>query len=267
MPATYAAVRAALAHTIEIVPDFAPASLLDAGAGPGTASWAAIDAWPSVQRSTLIDRNPRLLELAAVLGGAIPGGTMAIDRTPGDLAPTLDAAASADVVLASYALTEIAEGAMAEVLAALWRRAGRLLLIVEPGTADGFRRILKCRDALIAGGAQLIAPCSHDGRCPLSEAARWCHFAARLSRSRDHLIAKDASVPFEDEKYCYLAAGKGFGEIARGRRILATPKAAKSGITLTLCAPETAAVHIVERRRKDAYKAARRLGWGDMTRL
>src|SRR5215831_9522453 len=39
MPATYAAVAASLNALIEIVPDLAPESLLDVGAGPGTASW------------------------------------------------------------------------------------------------------------------------------------------------------------------------------------------------------------------------------------
>ncbi len=41
MPATYAAVTASLNALCELRPDFAPASLLDVGAGPGTASWAA----------------------------------------------------------------------------------------------------------------------------------------------------------------------------------------------------------------------------------
>ena len=35
LPATYAAIRASLAAVAEMRPDFAPASLLDIGAGPG----------------------------------------------------------------------------------------------------------------------------------------------------------------------------------------------------------------------------------------
>src|SRR5271154_4822978 len=49
MPATYAAVTASLNALGEIRPDFAPISLLDVGAGPGTASWAAAEAWPSLR--------------------------------------------------------------------------------------------------------------------------------------------------------------------------------------------------------------------------
>ena len=49
MPATYAAVSACLNALIEARPDFAPQALLDVGAGPGTASWAAGEAFPSLQ--------------------------------------------------------------------------------------------------------------------------------------------------------------------------------------------------------------------------
>jgi ribosomal protein RSM22 (predicted rRNA methylase) len=136
-------------------------------------------------------------------------------------------------------------------------------VIVEPGTMAGFKRVLQYRDWLLAAGAHLVAPCSHEGNCPLAENARWCHFSARLPRSRDHLFAKGADVPFEDEKFSYLVAGKGFSELARGKRILATPKVNKAGVALTLCAPKLAQERTIARRDKDAYKAAKRCDWGD----
>src|SRR5882757_1512744 len=64
MPATYAAVVASLNALYDIRPDFAPASLLDIGAGPGTASWAAAEALSSLQRFTLLDANGALRTLA-----------------------------------------------------------------------------------------------------------------------------------------------------------------------------------------------------------
>ena len=57
MPATYAAVTASLNALVEIRPDFAPKTLLDVGAGPGTATWAAGEAFPSLQDFTLLDAN------------------------------------------------------------------------------------------------------------------------------------------------------------------------------------------------------------------
>ena len=64
MPATYAAVTASLNALAEIRPDFAPKSLLDVGAGPGTASWAAAEAFSSLQDFTLLDANAALRTLA-----------------------------------------------------------------------------------------------------------------------------------------------------------------------------------------------------------
>ena len=261
MPATYAAVRAALEQTADIIPDFAPGTLLDVGAGPGTASWAARDAWPSLQDVTLIDANPHLLALATTFGQSAPSVSLATTRD--NLAPALGSAAGADVVMASYVLAELAGNALAATLERLWRLSERLLVIVEPGTPDGFKRILACRDALIARGAHIVAPCSHDGRCPLATSERWCHFNARLPRSRDHLAAKDADVPYEDEKFAYLVAGKGFGDLARGHRILTTPKVDKSAVTLTLCAPDAPEQRRIARGDKDGYRAAKRLDWGD----
>lgn len=258
MPATYAAVRAALAQTAQIVPDFGPRTLLDVGAGPGTATWAACDAWPSLERATLIDDNPHLLALAQAMQASLD-----ISAQRSAMAAALPDAASADVVLASYVLTELPDASLRATLDRLWDKAERLLVIVEPGTPNGFKRILACRDALIARGAQIVAPCSHEGRCPLADGPRWCHFSARVPRSRDHLLVKDADVPFEDEKFSYLVAGKGFPPLDRGRRILATPKVDKSAVTLTVCTPDVPEQRRVARRDKDDYRMAKRLDWGD----
>src|SRR5437870_12427263 len=64
MPATYAAVAASLNALGEIDPDFAPKNLLDIGAGPGTASWAAAEAFASLQSFALLDANSTLRALA-----------------------------------------------------------------------------------------------------------------------------------------------------------------------------------------------------------
>src|SRR2546425_7545903 len=68
MPATYAAITASLNALVEIRPDFAPNSLLDIGAGPGTATWAAAEAFPSLRRFALLDANSALRALALDLG-------------------------------------------------------------------------------------------------------------------------------------------------------------------------------------------------------
>src|ERR1700687_5909492 len=68
MPATYAAVTASLNALREIRPHFARATLLDVGAGPGTATWAAAEAFWSLQSFDLLDANSALRALALELG-------------------------------------------------------------------------------------------------------------------------------------------------------------------------------------------------------
>src|ERR1700704_6192107 len=55
MPATYAAVIASLNAVCKIKADFEPSSLLDVGAGPGTATWAAAEVFSSLRSFALLD--------------------------------------------------------------------------------------------------------------------------------------------------------------------------------------------------------------------
>ena len=65
MPATYAAVTASLNALVEIRPDFAPNNLLDIGAGPGTATWAAAEAFPVAAGFHAARRQRRLAHAGA----------------------------------------------------------------------------------------------------------------------------------------------------------------------------------------------------------
>ena len=103
MPATYAALRAALAQASRVIPDFAPQTVLDIGAGPGTATWAACGAWPSLERATLIDGNAHLLALA----DALRPPSLAVTTLQSLFAAALAETPGADIVMASYVLAEM----------------------------------------------------------------------------------------------------------------------------------------------------------------
>ena len=60
LPATFCAVTEVLNRYLEIDPGFTPSSVLDLGAGPGTATLAAKEFWPDID-ATLIEPN-RLFE-------------------------------------------------------------------------------------------------------------------------------------------------------------------------------------------------------------
>lgn len=262
LPATYAAGAHVLAEAARIAPGFQPTTLLDAGAGPGGAGWAALETWPAIGAATLLDSNQSFLEMATTLAAQGPAALRDAQRLRGDLTAPRDWPA-VDLAIASYALAEIAPARQAETVTALWAATLGMLVLIEPGTPAGWGRILAARDGLIAAGATILAPCPHHAPCPLV-APDWCHFVQRLPRSRDHRLAKGGEVPFEDEKFIYLIAAR--AEVARREsRILAPPHAAKPGITFKLCTPRgTAEPRFVPRRDKPAYAIARRLDWGDV---
>ena len=203
MPATYAAVTASLNALCEIRPDFAPKTLLDIGAGPGTASWAAAEAFSSLQDFTLLDANDALRKLALdLVSESFRLRELHYER--GEARNALIKADAADLVVASYVIGELSAAEQNALAALMWEKTRDTLLVVEPGTPAGYARIIALRERLIAAGAHVAAPCPHDGTCPLA-APDWCHFTQRLQRSRAHKQVKGAELPFEDEKFAYVA--------------------------------------------------------------
>src|SRR3954471_1677646 len=108
MPATYAAVTASLNALREVDPGFAPKSLLDVGAGPGTASWAAAEAFSSLQGFALLDANNTLRTLALELAAG-SARLSDVNYRRGEGRAALADAEPADLVVASYMIGELGE--------------------------------------------------------------------------------------------------------------------------------------------------------------
>jgi ribosomal protein RSM22 (predicted rRNA methylase) len=257
LPATYAAVTAAFEAVRETLPDFAPASILDVGAGPGAASWAARQLWPSLRTITMLDHNPGFLGIARALWSG-PGANI----VAGDLAD-VERQPQADLVIASYVLAELPEDRAPQIASALWNISSSTLVIVEPGTPAGFARIRAAREVLIGEGALVAAPCTHGKPCPMLS-PDWCHFSQRLPRSRDHMQAKDASVPFEDERFSYIAVTRKPLPATNRARIIKQPEETKAGIGFPLCDDRGLHTANVNRRDKAIYNLLRKAKWGDV---
>lgn len=259
LPATYAAMSAAFDAVAEMRPEFAPHSLLDLGAGPGTAMWAATRIWP-VADALLVERSGAIRSVGETLSAG--AGVEKVVWNDSDLTRDVPEGRR-DLVVIAYVLNELPPAAANRLLSEAWERCQDTLVVVEPGTPAGWRRILRVRELLLSAGGHVVAPCPHVATCPLSE-PDWCHFSRKVARSRLHRLAKGADVPWEDEKFVYLAASRQPASRTIAGRVISPPKAASGRVSLKLCRSDgTAGERLVTRREGPAYKTARRLDWGD----
>lgn len=280
MPATFEAVRAALEALADAAPYWEPASQLDVGGGTGAAVWAAEAVWeqrPGTAPEGSEGGTPRtttVLDWAAPaldLGKELAAGSHAVGPRTAEWRRARIGGAlklpEADLVTVSYVLKELTERDRAALVDET-ARAGQAVVIVEPGTPDGYLRIIEARDQLIAAGLRVVAPCPHSGRCPIEQGTDWCHFAARVSRSSLHRQVKGGSLPYEDEKFSYVAAVRfdapPVDALPVTARVIRKPQIRKGQVLLDLCTLDDGLLRtIVAKRQGPLYRAARDTAWGD----
>ena len=258
MPATFGAVSAALSYAKECA-DIEIRSLIDVGAGTGAAAWAFAEIFDEAERVICLEREASMSCFGRYLmeEGGFPAEYFwkEFDISSNEITD------KADLVTASYMLNELNEKSRTIAVEKLWKAAEKMLLIVEPGTMAGYRNIIKARELLISMGAKIAAPCPAECACLLPE-NDWCHFTVRVARTKLHKALKGGDVPYEDEKFCYIAAVRGEAKPCKNR-ILRHPKIESGKITLRLCSGESIAEQIVTKKNGDLFKKARKADCGD----
>lgn len=257
MPATFAAVSAALQWADECC-DVRPRTLLDVGAGTGAGSWAVNEVY-ALEKITCLEREAAMRKAGNHLMQSGDDVLRMAEWQNFDLTESKPLPA-ADMVIESYVLNEMTEDMRLRVAEKLWDAAGEMLLLVEPGTPVASAQLRRIREHLLAKGAHIAAPCPTEGVCPMAD-GDWCHFQCRVARSRLHKQLKGGDVPYEDEKFSYLALTRSSASPAAAR-ILRTPYTEKARITLNLCDGKSIAPHIVTKKSLD-FKAARKADCGD----
>lgn len=262
MPATYAALRRVFEEAASLLaPEVALRRLVDLGAGPGTAGWAAIDTFENLDAIRFLERDPGIAALGRRFAACAPTAALReADWTVGDVTARVEIVPG-DLVVASYLLGELSESARRALVHRLSVSQAAAIVAVEPGTPAGFATVLDARERFVEAGWCVVAPCPHDGRCPIA-APDWCHFAARVERSALHRRLKGGELGHEDEKYTYIA-------VARSRaaslpaRIVRHPKRGAGYTVLELCTPRGLETTTVTRSQRNAHRRARKAAWGD----
>ena len=198
MPATFAAVSAVLYEVVKVIPSLEPRSLNDIGSGPGTATFACLNAFPSLQTANFFEMDAAWISIGKRLLAGYRDD-IASTWSNVDVSQQREFPMS-DISVISYAIGELSPGSACTLVENAWTASSQLLVIIEPGTPRGFSYINKVRDHLIANGAFIVAPCPHNNKCPMQE-PDWCHFSCRLNRTEMHLQVKEVDRGFEDEKF------------------------------------------------------------------
>ncbi len=260
-PATYAAIAAAFRAVAEQRSDWKPRSVLDLGAGMGAGLWAASRIWPNMEQFTALDVEQRMIDAGReICRSARHAGLRSTRWIRSDLSSVQEFEPH-DLVLISYVLGEVDAEIPPRLLERAWKAAG-ILVIVEPGTPVGYRRVRAAEETLRTFGGHAIAPCPHEPPCQISD-DDWMHFSVRLPRNRVHRLAKGAELNYEDEKFTYLAEAR--EPVAKTyARILRHPQIRKGHIYLQLCTPDGVKTVVVSKREGERFNRARKAEWGDV---
>ncbi len=265
MPATYGAVVSSLKWTLENFEDDIE-SLLDVGAGTGAASWGVSKVLNKNIQITCLEREESMINLGREYMKSENDSLANATWIKRDIA-TDEINEKADLVLSSYMLNELSDENRIQSVQKLWNATNKLLLLIEPGTPESFKKMMKIREYLIEQNGKIIAPCIHNKNCEISN-DDWCQFTSRISRSKLHKFLKGGDSPFEDEKFFYLAVVKNDAKISQisndMSRVLRHPKIENGRVTLKLCTQYGIGDEVITRSDKEHFKKARKIESGDM---
>lgn len=243
MPAVYGAVHRVLSEVATRLPDFHPSKVLDYGSGPGTVLWAMREVWSEgVEHVNLVEPSRAMVTACRTLLQDVE--KLPLIRVYPSLALFSRGLRKGtrlhDLVISSYALGELLTPAeRITAVRQLWALTSDVLVLIEPGTPQGSSIMREMRAHILhmekkkklprpaesgegdagcteeeARGAFVVAPCPHDGQCPMDKIGSWCHFIQRLERTTSQRVSKRQSKPtplraYEDEKFSFVVLRRG----------------------------------------------------------
>ena len=257
MPATYESVSDCLEKVFE-KNSFEVDSVLDVGAGTGAATWALYSFFDK-KNYACFEREDEMISI----GKKIMKNSVLENNAKWTKFDIINdnIEEQYDLVVVSYMINELPKDQIKNIVQKLWKSTNKILLIIEPGTPNGYSNIKQIRSILVNNGAKIIAPCPHEDECPLPE-NDWCQFTCRVQRSKIHKILKDGISPFEDEKYSYIAFSK-INCKSADNRILRHPIINKGYSEYKVCSKN--GIKNIKLSKKDGvvYKESKKKSSGD----
>jgi ribosomal protein RSM22 (predicted rRNA methylase) len=270
VPATYAQIYSALLQIQEVLPSWTPASMLDIGSGPGSGIWAAKTLWPGIMQATCLEQEKhflwlgrKILELSPLL--------MDVSWRHQDILAEIEETITGtyDLIIIANVLNELPPAERAQLIDRISHRNRGVMLILEPGTPQGFQ-IIQAAAKNNTQKRKLIAP--YIPNTFVSSDRYWLHFPQRfvrpdfLRRVRQNM--RDSSLmasDWEETKYSYVAFSTIEPEKIWGRSVGPVVKQ-KGYLEMTILTTEGVMPIRVMKRHKKEYTFAKNLQWGEIIR-
>lgn len=259
MPATYEACNNVFRQISKITGQTNFKTFLDVGSGTGGATLACINNF-SFNKVVCYERELSMVNCAKNLLSDFTEEFNINWEQKDILSSKLNE--KFDMVISSYVLNEFDDENRLAAAKKLWDITNNIFVVIEPGTPEGFRQIKQIREALIKEGALVFAPCTGSNECPLPK-NDWCCFSCRVPRTKLMKQIKNAEVPYEDEKFCYMAFSRKQIEVSGGR-ILKHPFYRPKVVELEVCNKNVISKIVITKKEKQHYKDARDAKIGDL---
>lgn len=221
-------------------------SVIDVGAGTG-AGFFAVKNSLKVEEISMFERDLFMAEVAEQLTEQkVTRFDILKDKSE----------QNADLVLSSYVLSEMTDVDRELAVKNLAKLSSNYLLLIDTGTPktyEDYRRLIPVLENL---GFCLLAPCKHKN-CELKN--DYCQFYARVERSHILKVSKQASLPYEDEKYFYLLFSKLDNEVKTNKRVIRRPKILQNKTELVFCSADGVKREQFSKSDKDSYKLAKKI--------
>lgn len=262
MPATFGAVSSAMAQSFNILKEECQIkTMIDVGAGTGAAT-LAVSEQLVLENITCLEREEAMMDVGKKLLSSSEIQVVKNAKWKKIDIVKENYEEKADIVVVSYMLNELDEKTRLEVLEKLWNMTNQILLIIDPGTPTDYLNMLEMKQFLVDNGANIVAPCTRQIGCDLPK-DDWCHFLCRIERTRLQKNVKEADVPYEDEKFTYLAASKQMMDKTTKSRIIRHPKIKTNLVEVKLCEDGKIVNRVYTKKEKEIYKKARKWKVGD----
>ncbi|KAJ1806313.1 37S ribosomal protein S22, partial [Coemansia sp. RSA 2598] len=212
-PATYGVAYNILQELSTRIPGFKPQSVLDFGCGTGSVLWAAQETFVDIEKYQGIDISEEMLMCAENIVSSVPDQDRRIKGIEflRYLAPPTNEQSKADLVITSFALSELpTDDIRKTTIETLWQYTRDTLVIVDRGTPDAARIVSEARDLILdTKQAHTVAPFPNDLPDPTKDTPVWMYFSQRVQRPMFTMKTKHSKSNMEDLSYSYVVLRRG----------------------------------------------------------